>query len=362
MPAKMPAKTRSNGKSRVKIGIIGCGAIGQRRHLPEAAASQDVDLVAVCDVNEKRVKQIADQYGATPFTDYRDLLDNADVDAIVVCTPNVFHAPQTIDGLNAKKHVLVEKPMAGTRADAKAMMAAAKRNKKFLMVAQNQRLMAPHVKAKEILDAGKLGRALTFQTTFKHPGPDGWSVDGWRSWFFDKKEAVMGVCGDLGVHKVDLMRYLLKTEFAEVNGFVGTLDKTDPKTGKKISVDDNAFIDLKTRDGTIGSMTISWTNYGGYEDNGTTIYFENGVMMISTDPEYGVVVKYRDGTSEKHKVGAVATNKKQVNSGVMDMFVGGILNNKQPPIDGMEGYKSLDVILTAIEAAQSGRTLKVNGR
>src|ERR1700759_1130362 len=111
----------------VKIGVIGCGAVAQRRHLPEAAARPDVQVVAVCDVKEQRAKEIALKYGATPFTDHRKLIDTADVDASVVCTPNKFHAPQSIDALNAKKHVLVEKPMATTREEAKAMIAAAKK-------------------------------------------------------------------------------------------------------------------------------------------------------------------------------------------------------------------------------------------
>ena len=72
-----------------------------------------------------------------------------------------------------------------------------------------------------------------------------------------------------------------------------------------------------------------------------------------------VVVNYRNGNKEYHKVGAVATNTRQTSSGMMDMFVRAIQTNEPPPIDGNEGYKSLDVILTAMEAAQQGKTLKI---
>jgi UDP-N-acetylglucosamine 3-dehydrogenase len=343
----------------VRVGVIGCGAIGQRRHIPEAARNPDVTLVALCDVLKDRVAEIAGKYKAQPFTDYKDMLKQADLDAVVVGTPNVFHAQQTIDALNSGKHVLVEKPMAGTREEARAMIKAAEKNGKFLMVGQNQRLMPPHVKAKEILDSGKLGKVFTFQTTFKHPGPDGWSVDGAKSWFFRKPEAILGVTGDLGVHKADLMRFLLGEEFSEVGGFVGTLDKKDPK-GKPLAIDDNAVFTLKTAGGTIGTMTISWTNYGRFEDNGTTIYCEKGVIQIGSDPQFGVVVHHRDGNKEFHKLGAIASNTSQTTSGVMDMFIGGITTNKKPPIDGSEGYKSLNVILTAMEAAEQGKTLKIS--
>jgi predicted dehydrogenase len=345
----------------VKVGIIGCGAIGQRRHIPEAAANPNVQIVALCDINLERAKSVAKQYGDPQvFGDYKQMLKSADIEAVVVGTPNYLHASMTIDALNAGKHVLVEKPMATTREDAKAMIKAAAKAKKFLMVGQNQRLMPPHVRAKQIMDSGRLGKPLTFQTTFKHPGPDGWSVDGAKSWFFKKEMAVLGVTGDLGVHKADLMRYLLADEIVQVEGIIATQDKKDSK-GKLIPLDDNALMVMKTRRGVVGVMTISWTNYGRFEDNSTVIYCEKGVLSMGTDPQFGVIVNYSDGTSERHQLGAIASNARQTNSGVMDMFIKGIMSNKQPPIDGSEGYKSLDVILTAMDAAKAGKALKVNG-
>src|SRR6185295_9431447 len=209
----------------VKYGVIGCGAIGQRRHIPECVANPDSKLVALADPVADRVAELGKKYGAKHFTDYKEMLKDKDVEAVVIAGPNSLHAAQSIDALNAGKHVLCEKPMATSREDAKAMMKAAEKNGKYLMIGLNQRLMPPHVKAKEILDSGKLGRPLTFQTTFKHPGPEFWSIDGVKSWFFKRAEAVMGVTGDLGVHKADLMRFLLGQEFSHVGGFIGTLDK-----------------------------------------------------------------------------------------------------------------------------------------
>jgi UDP-N-acetylglucosamine 3-dehydrogenase len=186
----------------VGIGVIGCGAIAQRRHIPEAIAHPDARLVAVADLKLDRARAWAQPNGAAAYDDYRDLLGDPKVDAVVVCTPNAFHARHTTDAFRAGKHVMVEKPMAVTREQGKSMIAAAKKASRVLMVAQNQRMMPPHVKAKQILDSGELGKVLSFRTTFKHPGPEGWSVDGKDSWFFDRKQAVMGVTGDLGVHKV----------------------------------------------------------------------------------------------------------------------------------------------------------------
>lgn len=343
----------------LRFGIIGCGAIGQRRHIPECHANPHAKIVALCDVNAERVEQVADKYDVkATYTDYRQMLKKEELDAVVVGTPNATHAPMSIAALDAGFHVLVEKPMAASLKEAQAMIDASKRAGKFLMVGQNQRLMSPHVKARHILSHGTLGKPINFQTTFKHGGPDGWSIDGGKSWFFRRAEAVMGVCGDLGVHKIDLMRFLLGQEIVEVNGFVDTLSKTYPGTSKKIDVDDTAFLSVKTDKGVIGTINISWTNYGRFEDNGTVIYCEDGVILIGTDPEYGVVVNYADGTKEFHKTGAIATNERQVGSGVMDMFVDGIRRNKAPSIDGSEGYKSLAVILAALESAKTGKTIK----
>jgi len=247
--------------------------------------------------------------------------------------------------------------MATTREDAKAMMATAQKNNRYLMIGLNQRLMPPHVRAKEILDSGRLGKVPSFRTAFKHPGPEGWSVDGGKSWFFRKGEAFMGVTGDLGVHKADLMRWLLGQEFAEVSSFMGTLDKRDA-TGKLIEIDDNAMLMLKTDKGIMGSMILSWTNYG-QEENYTVLYCENGVMSLGTDPVYGVVVAYKNGDKELHKVGEMATNVKQVASGIIDSFTAAILAKKQPEIDGREGYQCLDVILTAMDAAKAGKAVRI---
>jgi predicted dehydrogenase len=341
----------------VKYGFIGCGAIAQRRHMPECAANSHSVVAALADPMADRVGQLAKQYGAKAYTDYKEMLAKADIDAVVVAGPNGLHAEQSIAALNAGKHVLCEKPMATTREDAKAMMQASEKNKKFLMIGLNQRLMPPHIKAKEILQSGKLGKVLSFRTAFKHPGPEGWSVDAGKSWFFKKGQAFMGVCGDLGVHKADLMRWLLGQEFTDVGGFITTLDKRDPE-GKFIELDDNAYLTLKTDGGVIGSMILSWTNYGA-EENYTVVYCQKGVLGLGVDPVYGVVVSYANGDRELHKVGEMSTNEKQVASGIIDSFTTSIETNAQPAINAVEGYKSLDVILTAMEAGLQGRTLKI---
>jgi UDP-N-acetylglucosamine 3-dehydrogenase len=345
-------------KMPVKYGIIGCGAIGQRRHIPECNNNPKSAVGALCDPVKGRAASLAETYGGEAYTDHKKMLKNADIDAVVVCGPNSLHASQTIDALRAGKHVLCEKPMATTRADAKKMISTAKKAGKFLMVGQNQRLMAPHVRAKEILKSGKLGNVLAFRTAFKHPGPEGWSVDGASSWFFKKGSAIMGTTGDLGVHKADLMRWLLDEEFDQVGGLITTRDKRDGK-GKLIPLDDNAYLTLQTKSGVVGSMILSWTNYGS-EENYTVVYCSKGVLRLGDDPDFGVVVEYANGDLEKHSVGEISTNEKQVASGIIDSFTRSISRKKAPEIDGFEGYQSLNVILTAMDAAKQKKMLKIS--
>ncbi|WP_159885061.1 Gfo/Idh/MocA family protein [Paenibacillus puerhi] len=338
--------------TKLKVAVIGCGSIARVRHIFEYSLLPQVELVAFCDLNEERAQKFADQYGGKVYTDYRTLLEEVKPDAVSVCTPNAIHAEVTIAAAKVGAHVLVEKPMAATTAEADAMIQAAEAAGVHLMVGHNQRLMPPHVKAKEILESGKLGKVLTFRTSFGHPGPERWSVDGRESWFFRKPEAVMGAMGDLGVHKSDLIRWLLADEVSEVAAFVDTRHK------EGTDVDDNATCILRMKSGAIGTLVASWTYYKG-EDNSTVLWCENGVMKIGTDPQDQVIVELRDGTIEKYNVGGISTNEQQLTSGVIREFVEGILSGTPPRISGEEGKRSLNVILAAFESQDTGKIVSL---
>jgi len=340
--------------SKVRVAVIGCGSISKHRHIPEYASNSNAELVAFVDPVIERAQQFADTYGGKAYSDYETMLAEVKPDAVSVCTPNALHSPISIAAAKAGAHVLVEKPMAVTDAEAEAMIQAAKDNGVQLMVGHNQRFMPPHVKAKQILESGVLGKVLTFRTSFGHPGPDGWSVDGANSWFFRKEEALMGAMGDLGVHKSDLIRWMLNDEVAEIGAFVGTLHKEGTQ------VDDNASCILRMNSGAIGTLVASWTYYRG-EDNSTILWCENGVMKIGTHPDDQVIVELRNGTVEKHKVGAISTNDKQESSGVVDAFLESIVNGTTPAVTGEEGRASLKVILCAFESQETGKFVSVNG-
>lgn len=338
--------------SKLRVAVIGCGSIAKHRHIPEYAENSNVELVAFVDPVIERAQQYANEHGGQAFADYKEMLAAVKPDAVSVCTPNYLHAEQTIESAKAGAHVLVEKPMAVTDEEAAAMIEAAKANHVKLMVGHNQRFMPPHQKAKEILQTGVMGKVLTFRTSFGHPGPDAWSIDGADSWFFRKEEAIMGAMGDLGVHKSDLIRWLLDDEVSEVAAFVGTLDKKDTES------DDNASCILRMQSGAIGTLVASWTYYKG-EDNSTVLWCENGVMRIGTDPVDQVIVELRDGTINKYQTGEISTNEKQLSSFVVEKFVDSIINDTEPAVTGEEGRASLKVILDAFESQATGKVIKV---
>jgi UDP-N-acetylglucosamine 3-dehydrogenase len=335
---------------KVKVAIVGCGSIAIHRHVPEYADMASVEIVAFCDVKLERAQKLAAEYGGIAYKDYNEMLADLDIDAVSVCTPNALHATVSIAAAEAGCHVLCEKPMATNKEEAENMIKAASNHHVLLMIGHNQRMMPPHVKAKEILQSGELGRVISFRTAFGHGGPEGWSIDGADSWFFRKEDAYVGAMGDLGVHKADLIRWMLDDEVVEVSAFVENLDKPGS------TVDDNAVCLIRMEKGAIGTLTASWTYYKG-EDNSTVLYCENGVIKIGTDPNDQVIVEKRGGQVERYNVGAIATNEKQVGSGIIEAFVACVLNGTTPPITGEEGLKSLQVILACMEAADTKRNV-----
>lgn len=339
---------------KVKIGVIGCGSIAQHRHLPEYKMNEQVELVAVCDINTERANSVAQQYGVKAYTNYEELLASSTVEAVSVCTPNYLHAPISVAALNSGVHVLCEKPMATSEEEAKAMIEAAKTNGKKLMIGHNQRFVASHQKARELIGKGEIGKIYSFRTAFGHGGPEGWSVDGKDSWFFKKDEAFIGAMGDLGVHKTDMLRYILNEEIVEVGAFVESNAKDFA------NVDDNAVCVLKTESGIIGTLAASWA-YNGKEDNSTIVYGEKGILRLEDDPTYSLVAQYATGEVVNYELGKIQSNDEggQSNSHVIEQFVDAVAEDKESPVPGEEGLKSLAVILAALKSSQTKQITRV---
>ena len=190
--------------SKLKIAIVGTGSISHS-HIHGYLLNPDVELYAFCDINEERVKMMGEKYGVKRlYTDEATMLrELPEIDAVSVCTWNSQHAPCTIMALNAGKHVLCEKPMATCAADAVKMKEAAEKNGRLLMVGFVRRYGNDAKILKDYIDGGYFGEIYYGKATYlrRNGSPGGW--------FGDKSRSGGGPLIDLGVHVIDLTRYLM---------------------------------------------------------------------------------------------------------------------------------------------------------
>ena len=340
------------------IGIIGCGKIAQVRHIPEYAAHPQARLWGYYDLNQDRARELAEQYGGKVYPSWRDLLADPDIHAVSVCAANNAHAEITIAALEAGKHVLCEKPMATTLAECEAMVAAAQKSGKYLMIGHNQRLAKAHARARKLVEEGAIGDIVTFRTTFGHGGPETWSVDpGKATWFFDKKKAARGALAVLGIHNPHLIQFLTGQRVVETTAVVTTLDKKGPD-GRLIGVDDNAVCIYRMSGGAVGTMTASWTYYGA-EDNSTILYGTRGIMRIYDDPAYSIKITTADGENILYDIDQIQTNDNQTKSGVIDLFMDSLVNGTPPEISGEEALSAMRAVFASIRSAETGERVTV---
>jgi len=341
----------------IKVGIIGCGKIAQVRHIPEYAMNPDAEVYGFYDINVQRAQELAAEHNGKAYATYEEMLQDPAIEAVSVCAANHVHAEISIAALKAGKHVLCEKPMAVTLAECEAMVAAAKESGKYLMIGQNQRLAKAHMKAKELVQSGAIGDVLTFRTIFGHGGPETWSIDAGKNvWFFDKTKAAMGAMADLGIHKTDLIQYILGQKVVETKAVLTTLDKRDA-SGNLIGVDDNAICIYTMDGGAIGTMTASWTYYSA-EDNTTVIYGTKGMLRLYDDPKYSVQLINADGTRIDYQIDQIQTNDNQTASGVIDLFVKSIKENTPPEISGESVFQAMKAVFASIESSNTGCAVK----
>ena len=342
----------------IKIGILGCGKIAQVRHIPEYAANPDCELAAFYNPTRKRAEDMAAKYGGKVYDTPEALLADPEIDAVSVCAANYAHAELAIKAMRAGKDVLCEKPMAVTLEDCEAMVKVAKETGRTLMIAHNQRFAKAHVKAKALIDAGTIGRIVTFRTTFGHGGPETWSINpGKNTWFFDKSKAAMGAMADLGVHKTDLIHYLTGERVVRTTAKVATLDKRG-ENGELIGVDDNAMCIYEMTGGIVGTMTASWTFYGA-EDNSTVLYGTKGIMKIYDDPAHSIVVTLADGTRELYDVEQIQTNDNQTKSGVIDAWIDCLKNHTAHAVTGKDALYAMRAVFASLRSSELGAAVEI---
>jgi predicted dehydrogenase len=355
---------------KVKVGIVGCGGIGTQKHLPALSALDYVEVVAFCDLVEERAKKAAKEFGtedAKVYTDYKELLKDSEIQTIHVCTPNKSHKDISIDALHANKHVLCEKPMAKTAADAKAMLQAAKETGNLLSVGYQNRYREDSRYLKKACQRGDLGEIYFAKAhAVRRRAVPTWGV------FLNEEEQGGGPLIDIGTHALDLTLWLMDNyKVKSVKGSVYKKLGDQTETG-------NAFGDwdpeeFKVEDSAFGFITM---------ENGATIILESSWALNTLDVGEAKATlcgtkagaDMRDGLRfNMADLGKLAEKKPALGADGVDFYEGG--DDKPEVLEAKTFYDAVmngselvvkpdqalvvTVILEAIyESARTGKTIE----
>jgi len=250
----------------IKIAVVGTGIIGMS-HLRAIKESQDCVLCALCDVNEAKVKKLAEEYQVPYFLDYHDIPGKVEVDAVILNLPHFLHCESTVFFLEQGIHVLVEKPMANTVEECERMIEAAKVHGCKLAVGHVMRYFDVISYVKEAIADGRFGK-LCMVTNFR-------SVDYFAEsrprWFWDKKMAGGGIGMNYGAHAMDTLFYVTGEKEAEVcASFANPINE--------YSIESHVQFMVKMPNGV--SMTQTLSGYGNYGHE-IVYYFTNGVLKTA---------------------------------------------------------------------------------
>lgn len=252
-------------EKKLKIGIIGCGGIANGKHMPSLKQIPEVEMTAFCDIIPERAEKAAKDYGtadAKVYTDYKELLRDGTIDVVHVCTPNRSHSFITIDALEAGKHVMCEKPMAKTYAEAKAMYEASLRTGKLLSIGYQNRQTAANLYAKAVCESGEIGEVYYAKAiAIRRRAVPTWGV------FLNEYEQGGGPLIDIGTHALDLTLWMMNNykpkmvvgktfrKLAEQKNTANAWGDWDPE---KFTVEDSAFGFVVMENGAVVTLESSW--------------------------------------------------------------------------------------------------------
>lgn len=232
---------------KTKIGVIGLGGVAQLVHLPNLVKMPNAEIVSFAEINKNRLHTISDKYNIQQrYTNYKDLLEKSDVDAVIVATPTSTHKEIAIDCLKAGKNVLVEKPLARTHLEAKEIVDVAKKSKKILMVGMNLRYRPDTMLLRSLLNSNEIGEPFYIKC--------GWirKQSSSEKWFTKREESGGGVIIDLGIHLLDLSLWLL--DYPEIESVATKNFYHNTK-----SVEDTSISCIKCKNSAVINLEVSWS-------------------------------------------------------------------------------------------------------
>lgn len=341
----------------LKIGMIGTGGIAQV-HLRALAKTDEIELVAVCDLVEEKAQKAADEYGVpNVFVDYHELLEMDEIEAVNICTWNQAHCAPAVDALHAGKHVLVEKPMAATLEDATKMTKAAHETGLVLMVGVQPRFGYARKTAKAIVEAGTLGDIYYAEAVAcRRCGIPGGS-------FIKKETGGIGTIADIGVYALDEVLHLMgHPKPVAVSGIANNLLGTTHKpveggwhwVPEDLEVEDFGVATVRFENGAMLVFKTSWIMHmdslggnvllgtkAGMRMNPLTIFTHDYNRMVDISPQPG------------GKDGDLFLAKNMA-------FAEAIWEGKPSPIPADEMLITNVIIQGLIDSAKAGREVAVS--
>ncbi|NWL86488.1 oxidoreductase [Paenibacillus sp. 79R4] len=248
-----------------RFGIVGCGGIANGKHMPSLSKLENVEMVAFCDIIPERAEEAAAKFGtaeAKVYADYKKMLAEEQLDIVHVLTPNDAHAEISIAALDSGHHVMCEKPMAKTAADARRMVEAAKRSGKKLTIGYNNRFRADSWYMKKLCEEGELGDIYFAKAhAIRRRAVPTWGV------FLDEEKQGGGPLIDIGTHALDLTLWMmdnykpkvvLGTKYHELAKRENAANAWGPWDPEKFTVEDSAFGMIVMENGATVMLESSW--------------------------------------------------------------------------------------------------------
>lgn len=325
----------------IKIGLIGCGGIAEPHIQGYLKIADQVQVTAVSDIVAANAAQRSAQVGgAEIFSDYHDMLEQADIDAVDICLPHHLHKDAIIAAANAKKHIICEKPLCLTVDEADAVQKAVSENNVTLMCAHNQLTMPPVKKARELIDSGLFGQIYEIRTTdsFYHSfNPE---TMGWRA---HRAMSGGGELIDTGYHPTYLLLYLANSEPIEATAMLSK------HRLQFMDGEDSAQVFVRFANGTVGNIVTSWAYEPASITEKFSIVAEKGYLY-----SYGNDLFYKVRGEEQTSI-----EYPLVNTYIEEIadFVTCLREHTRPVNTEAEGIDVLKVILGAYQSVEEKRTV-----
>jgi UDP-N-acetyl-2-amino-2-deoxyglucuronate dehydrogenase len=341
-------------KKIIRIAVVGCGRIADRHFEAIKNNSNHLKLIAICDKDEKALEQAKMKVGASinSVSNFTALLGNSDIDVVALCTPSGLHARQAIEAAGAGKHVVTEKPMATRWQDGVNMVRACDDAGVRLFVVKQNRYNTTLQMLKRAIMEKRFGKILMVHiNVFWSRTQAYYDQAKWRgTWEFDG-----GALMNQASHYVDLLDWL-----------IGPVEKVQAMvtTTRDIEVEDSCVLNIKWRNGALGTMSITMLTYLNNLEGSITVLGEKGTVRIGGVAANNIQIWQFDEPREyDEKIAAASYEAHSVygygHSIYYKNVVEVIRGEAIAETDGREGLKSLEIILAAYLSARDGKTVSL---